>query len=88
MRLFGPSALGDFRRQVEDETQRARRINALRTSDTRLQRADPQYATVPAPTTPTSCCPRPAPTTPREYAELSLRPGSDLSAVGVYAGST
>jgi len=86
VRLFGPSALGDFRRQVEDETQRARRINALRTSDTRLQRADPQYATRAGSNNAHFLLPRPGTdTTPREYAELSLRPGSDLSAVGVYA---
>ena len=86
VKLFGPSALGDFRRQVEDETQRARRINALRTSDTRLQRADPQYATRAGSNNAHCLLPRPSTdTTPREYAELSLRPGSDVSAVGVYA---
>jgi hypothetical protein len=83
--LFGPSALGDFRRQVEDETQRARRINALRTSDTRLQRADPHYATRAGSNNAHFLLPRPSTdTTPREYAELSLRAGSDISAVGVY----
>jgi hypothetical protein len=83
--LFGPSALGDFRRQVEDETQRAHRINALRTSDTRLQRADPQYATRAGSNNAHFLLPRPSTdTTPRDYAELSLRAGSDISAVGVY----
>jgi hypothetical protein len=86
VKLFGPSALGDFQRQVEDETQRARRINALRTSDTRLQRADPQYATRAGSNNAHFLLPRPSTdTTPREYAELSLKPGADISAVGVYA---
>ena len=85
VKLFGPSALGDFQRQVEDETQRARRINALRTSDTRLQRADPQYATRAGSNNAHFLLPRPSTdTTPREYAELSLTPGADISAVGVY----
>ena len=40
----------------------------------------------PAPTTPTSCCPGRAPTRRRsEYVELTLRPGSEISAVGVWA---
>jgi len=86
VKFFGPSALGDFQRQVEDETQRARRINALRTSDTRLQRADPQYATRAGSNNAHFLLPRPSTdTTPREYAELSLKPGADISAVGVYA---
>jgi len=86
MKLFGPSAFGDFQRQVEDETQRARRINALRTSDTRLQRADPQYATRAGSNNAHFLLPRPSTdTTPRQYAELSLSPGSEISAVGVYA---
>jgi hypothetical protein len=85
VRLFSPSTLGDFRRQVEDEAQRARRINALRTSDTRLQRADPHYATRAGSNNAHFLLPRPnTDTTPREYAELSLRAGSDISAVGVY----
>ena len=35
----------DFTRRIQDETLRAERQNALRTSDIRLQRADPAYAT-------------------------------------------
>ena len=85
-KLIGPSALGDFQRRVEDETQRARRINALRTSDTRLQRADPQYATRAGSNNAHFLLPRPATdTSGRGYAEMSLRPGSEISAVGVYA---
>ena len=86
VQLFGPSALVDFQRQVEDEAQRARRINALRTSDTRLQRADPQYATRAGSNNAHFLLPRPTTdTTPREYAELSLKAGAPISAVGVYA---
>ena len=43
--LLSPDVVGDLQRRVEDETGRAKRINALRVSDTRLQRADPQYST-------------------------------------------
>ena len=86
VKLLGPSAIGDLQRQVEDETQRARRINALRVSDTRLQRADPQYATRAGSNNAHFLLPRPSTdTTPREYAELALKPGADISAVGVYA---
>ena len=86
LKLLGPDAIGDLQRRVEDETQRARRINALRTSDTRLQRADPQYATRAGSNNAHFLLPRPSTdTTARAYAELTLRPGSDISAVGVYA---
>ena len=86
VKLFTPSAFGGFQRQVEDETQRARRINALRTSDTRLQRADPHYATRAGSNNAHFLLARPnTDTTPREYAEISLLPGSEISAVGVYA---
>lgn len=37
--------LTDSRRRLEDQKARAQRLNALRTADIRLQRADPQYAT-------------------------------------------
>ncbi|HSC63542.1 MAG TPA: hypothetical protein VLD35_07915, partial [Caldimonas sp.] len=85
VKLFGPSALGDFQRQVEDETVRARRTNALRTSDTRLQRADPQYATRAGSNNAHFLLPRPrTDMTAREYGFLTLQPGSEISAVGVY----
>jgi hypothetical protein len=35
----------DFKRRMQTEGARAERVNALRTADNRLQRADPQYAT-------------------------------------------
>jgi len=84
--LHGADVAGDIRRRVEDESRRAERINALRTSDTRLLRADPQYASRAGSNNAHFLLPRPATdTTPRAYAEVTLKPGSDISAVGVYA---
>jgi hypothetical protein len=83
---MGPDIVGDLQRRVEDETRRAERTNALRTSDTRLQRADPQYATRAGSNNAHFLLPRPrTDMTPREYAELTLSPGAEISAVGVYA---
>jgi hypothetical protein len=77
--------VGDVQRLIEDEALRAARVNALRTSDTRLQRADPEYATRAGSNNAHFLIPRPrTSTTPREYAQLTLTPGSDLNALGVY----
>ncbi len=77
--------VGDVQRMVEDEALRAERTNALRTSDTRLQRADVEYATRAGSNNAHFLMPRPrTDTTPREYAELTLSPGAEISAVGVY----
>ncbi len=77
---------GDVQRLIEDEALRAERQNALRTSDTRLQRADVEYATRAGSNNAHFLLPRPrTDTTPRQYAELTLSPGSEISAVGVYA---
>ena len=77
--------VGDVQRLIEDEARRAARVNALRTSDTRLQRADPEYATRAGSNNAHFLIPRPrTSTTPREYAQLTLTPGSDLNALGVY----
>jgi len=82
----GKDVVGDLQRVVEDQTVRAQRLNALRTADTRLQRADPQYATRAGSNNAHFLIPRPATdTTPQQYAQLALSPGSELSAVGVYA---
>jgi hypothetical protein len=82
---LSPNALADFQRRVEDETQRARRINALRVSDTRLQRADPQYSTRAGSNNAHFLFPRPSTdTTARAYGELTLAPGAEINAVGVY----
>ncbi|HEY6133041.1 MAG TPA: hypothetical protein VIW70_03595 [Rubrivivax sp.] len=78
--------VGDIRRLVEDEAQRAKRQNALRIADTRLQRADAEYATRAGANGAHFLMPRPrTDTKPRDYVELTLTPGADVSAVGVYA---
>ena len=60
--------------------------NALRTSDTRLQRADPEYATRAGSNNAHFLMPRPrTDITAREYAESTLSVGSEISAIGVYA---
>ena len=65
---------------------RAARLNALRTADTRLQRADPQYATRAGSNNAHFLLPRPRPTRRRwSTRELALRPGSEVNAIGVYA---
>ena len=78
--------LEESRRRLASESARAERVNALRLADIRLQRADPGYATragsshahflLARPTTGMSL---------DEYAALTLRLGSEISAVGVYA---
>ena len=78
--------VGDLQRLIEDEALRAQRVNALRTSDTRLQRADPEYATRAGSNNAHFLMPRPrTDITPKEYAELTLNLGSEISAIGVYA---
>ncbi len=78
--------VGDLQRLVEDEALRAQRVNALRTSDTRLQRADPEYATRAGSNNAHFLMPRPrTDTTPRQYAEATLGVGSEISAISVYA---
>ena len=78
--------MADVQRVMEDEGLRADRQNALRTADTRLQRADVEYATRAGSNGAHFLLPRPrTDTTPREYVELTLTPGSEISAVGVYA---
>jgi len=78
--------MADVQRVMEDEGLRADRQNALRTADTRLQRADVEYATRAGANGAHFLLPRPrTDTTPKEYAELTLSPGAEISAVGVYA---
>jgi hypothetical protein len=78
--------IADFQRRMEDEGLRADRQNALRTSDTRLQRADVEYATRAGSNNAHFLLPRPrTDTTPMEYVELSLGPGAEMNAIGVYA---
>jgi len=76
----------DFQRHVQSEKARAARINALRAADIRLQRADRQYATRASSNHAHFLLARPrADTSPQEYAGLTLKPGSDINAMGVYA---
>jgi len=78
--------LTDPRRRLADEASRAQRVNALRTADTRLQRADPQYATRADANLAHFMMPRPDTNLdPTAYGFLTLKPGSELNAVGVYS---
>ncbi|GKS59338.1 hypothetical protein YTPLAS18_28650 [Nitrospira sp.] len=75
----------DLRRRLESERARAERLNALRTSDTNLQRADPRYATRADANLAHFLLARPRPDiSPLEYAQLTLTPGSELNALGVW----
>lgn len=77
---------GDLQRLIEDEGLRAERLNALRTSDTRLQRADPEYATRAGSNNAHFLMPRPrTDITPQEYLQLTMSVGAELNAIGVYA---
>ena len=76
----------EAQRRLADEQSRAERINALRTADLRLQRADPEYATRAGSNNAHFLLSRPSPQHhPIEYAELSLYAGAEISAIGVYA---
>ena len=64
---------------------RAERSNALRTSNVRLQTVDPELATRASGNFAHFPLPRPSTDLNADaYAELTLRPGSPLSAIGVY----
>jgi hypothetical protein len=77
--------IADLQRRSESEALRADRLNALRTADVRLQRADPDYVTRADSNNAHFLLARPrTDITPLEYAELVLGLGTDLSAVGVY----
>jgi hypothetical protein len=84
----GPSSnvISDAERRLADETTRAKRVNALRTADIRLQRADPEYATRAGSNNAHFLLARPnTDTDVLAYAELTLQAGSPLNAIGVYA---
>ncbi len=77
--------LADFRRRMEADSARAARVNALRTSDIRLQRADPEYATRAGSGNVHFLLPRPSTgISAAEYAALTMKPGSEPSAIGAY----
>lgn len=76
----------DIQRRVQSEAVRAQRLNALRTSDSRLQSADPQYATRATTNNAHFLLARPRPDIDEtEYAQLAIDAGSDINAVGTYA---
>ena len=76
----------DAQRRLASEAVRAKRVNALRTADIRLQRADPQYATRAGLNNAHFLLSRPSTDVQAvDYAGLTLRPGSELNAIGVYA---
>jgi hypothetical protein len=82
----GSTMLTDTQRRIADEVTRAKRVNALRAADTRLQRADPKYATRADANLAHFLKARPDTNLdPFAYGVLALKPGSDLNAVGVYA---
>ncbi len=77
--------LGDAQRRLTDESSRAKRLNALRAADTRLQRADPKYATRADSNLAHFLLARPDTSLDTNaYVELALTPGSQLNAPGVY----
>lgn len=72
--------------RVSSEALRARRINALRTADIRLQRADPDYATRARSNYAHFLLARPHTGMDLNgYAALTLRVDSEISAIGVYS---
>jgi len=76
----------DFARRIQGEQIRSERLNALRTSDIRLQRADPAYATRAGANNAHFLLARPTTkTTDVEYAGITIGPGAELNAVGVYS---
>jgi hypothetical protein len=76
----------DFARRIQGEKIRSERLNALRTSDIRLQRADPAYATRAGANNAHFLLARPTTrTTDVEYAGITIGPGAELNAVGVYS---
>ncbi len=71
--------IADAQRRLADEASRAKRLNAQRSADTRMQRADPQYATRADANLAHFLLPRPDTNLdPIDYGRLALKPGSDL----------
>ena len=76
----------DFARRIQGEKIRSERLNALRTSDIRLQRADPAYATRAGANNAHFLLARPTTQTGiDEYAGITIGAGAELNAVGVYS---
>jgi hypothetical protein len=79
-------AVADIRRRVESATARAARKNALRTADNKMQRADPEYARRASSSNAHFLLARQnINTSAEEYALQTLKIGSKINALGVYA---
>jgi hypothetical protein len=77
--------MADLQRRLEADAARAERLNALRNSDLRLQRADPEYATRASSNNAHFLLPRPdTGMSPGAYAALTMQAGSEISAIGAY----
>jgi hypothetical protein len=81
-----PETIGpDLRRRMQSAEHRAERLNALRVSDIRLQRADPGYATRAGANTAHFLLARTQATSDEaSYGRQSVVPGAEINAVGVY----
>ena len=83
--LTGGGLISDLRAQMENEAVKAERINALRVSDVRLQRADPEYATRAGSNNAHFLLARPTVDfTTSDYMEATLKAGSEINAIGVW----
>lgn len=79
------TVLTEAMRQFDNEKHRAARVNALRVADTRMQRADADYALRADTNLAHFLLARPDTSLdPLAYAALALNPGSELNAPGVY----
>jgi hypothetical protein len=80
------SVLAGARQRYASEGLKARRANALRTADTRIQRADSDYATRADSNLAHFMIARPdTQLDPVAYGKMALRAGSPLNAAGVYS---
>jgi hypothetical protein len=87
-REFGlfPDSTKTILDQINKQEQRAKRLNALRTSDSKLLIADPQYATRASSNTAHFLIARPnSNTSEMDYAAIALESDSKINAIGVYA---
>lgn len=81
-----PDTIADIRRLVESASNRAARRNAVRTADNAMQRVDSKYATRAYSSNAHFLLARPhAGISAEDYGLLTLRIGSRINALGVYA---
>jgi hypothetical protein len=74
-----------LKKQLSTATRRDQRLNAMRTADIELQRADPHYATRAGANNVHFLLARPdVDIEPGAYARLVLGPGAELNAIGAY----